>query len=50
MSKRSVCLFAAAGLALAAVQAAAQPLQKSAVIVVAGNNQPTGQTFGYRLT
>jgi hypothetical protein len=50
VSTRRVCLFAAAGLALAAVQAAAQPLQKSAVMVGAGNTQPTGQTFGYRLT
>ena len=50
MSKRWVCLLAAAGLALAGIQAAAQPLQKSAVMVGAGNTQPTGQTFGYRLT
>src|SRR5580692_4742630 len=35
---------------LAAAPAGAQPLLKAAVQVGAGNMQPTGQTFGYRLT
>jgi uncharacterized repeat protein (TIGR01451 family) len=50
MSRRCLSLLALAGLGLVAVQAAAQPLLKSAVQVGAGNMQPTGQTFGYRLT
>ncbi|HSN87250.1 MAG TPA: hypothetical protein VL025_10860, partial [Thermoanaerobaculia bacterium] len=37
-------------LALAASQAGAQPLLKSAIQVDPGNTKPVGQTFGYRLT
>jgi uncharacterized repeat protein (TIGR01451 family) len=50
MSRLYLSVLALAGFGLISVQAAAQPLLKSAVQVGAGNTVPSGQTFGYRLT
>jgi uncharacterized repeat protein (TIGR01451 family) len=46
----SIAATLAALAGMTAAPAGAQPLLKSAVQVGAGNMQPTGQTFGYRLT